>query len=77
MLAEAIQEREDCIDALDAGAGFAAGELQEHYRRRNLLKATVTGEHVGRAVVCTASGQTPTTGASLPVDGGVENASPR
>jgi rhamnulose-1-phosphate aldolase/alcohol dehydrogenase len=57
--------------------GIAAEDLQEHYRQRNLLKATVTGEHVGRAVVFFASGQTPTTGASLPVDGGVENAFPR
>lgn len=57
--------------------GIAFEDLQEHYRQRNLLKATVTGEHVGRAVVFFASGQTPTTGASLPVDGGVEGAFPR
>ena len=52
-------------------------ELPEHYRQRNLLHATVTGEHVGNAVVFFASGLTPTTGAVLPVDGGVETAFPR
>ena len=51
--------------------------LQEYYRNRNLLKAIVTPEHVGNAVVFFASNLTPTTGATLPVDGGVADAFPR
>lgn len=51
--------------------------LQEYYRNRNLLKATVQADHVGNAVVFFASGLTPTTGATLPVDGGVAEAFPR
>jgi rhamnose utilization protein RhaD (predicted bifunctional aldolase and dehydrogenase)/NAD(P)-dependent dehydrogenase (short-subunit alcohol dehydrogenase family) len=51
--------------------------LREYYRQRNLLKATVTADHVGKAVVFFASGQTPTTGATLPVDGGIPAAFPR
>jgi rhamnulose-1-phosphate aldolase/alcohol dehydrogenase len=57
--------------------GLDAGELQDFYRQRNLLKATVTPEHVGNAVVFFATNQTPTTGATLPVDGGVAEAFPR
>lgn len=51
--------------------------LKEYYRQRNLLKATVTADHVGKAVLFFASEQTPTTGATLPVDGGVPGAFPR
>jgi rhamnose utilization protein RhaD (predicted bifunctional aldolase and dehydrogenase)/NAD(P)-dependent dehydrogenase (short-subunit alcohol dehydrogenase family) len=51
--------------------------LREYYRQRNLLKVAVKAEHVGNAVVFFASEQTPTTGASLPVDGGVPSAFPR
>jgi rhamnose utilization protein RhaD (predicted bifunctional aldolase and dehydrogenase)/NAD(P)-dependent dehydrogenase (short-subunit alcohol dehydrogenase family) len=51
--------------------------LKEYYRKRNLLKAQVQAEHVGNAVVFFASEQTPTTGASLPVDGGIPAAFPR
>jgi rhamnulose-1-phosphate aldolase/alcohol dehydrogenase len=57
--------------------GLDPAELQDFYRQRNLLKATVTGEHVGNAVVFFASNLTPTTGATLPVDGGVPDAFPR
>jgi NAD(P)-dependent dehydrogenase (short-subunit alcohol dehydrogenase family) len=57
--------------------GLAPGELQGYYRERNLLKTTITGEHVGNAVVFFASNLTPTTGATLPVDGGVPDAFPR
>ncbi len=57
--------------------GLEPADLQEHYRQRNLLGARVLGDHVGRAVVFFASGATPTTGASLPVDGGVVGAFPR
>ena len=57
--------------------GIAPEKLQEFYRERNLLQAKVTGAHVGRAVVFFASNQTPTTGATLPVDGGIAAAFPR
>jgi rhamnose utilization protein RhaD (predicted bifunctional aldolase and dehydrogenase)/NAD(P)-dependent dehydrogenase (short-subunit alcohol dehydrogenase family) len=51
--------------------------LREYYRQRNLLKAPVLAEHVGNAVVFFASDQTPTTGATLPIDGGIPAAFPR
>jgi len=57
--------------------GLPPEKLQEYYRDRNLLHAEVTGADVGRAVVFFASNQTPTTGATLPVDGGIVAAFPR
>jgi rhamnose utilization protein RhaD (predicted bifunctional aldolase and dehydrogenase)/NAD(P)-dependent dehydrogenase (short-subunit alcohol dehydrogenase family) len=51
--------------------------LEEYYRNRNLLKARVTAEHVANAVLYFATRQTPTTGATLPVDGGLPEATPR
>jgi rhamnose utilization protein RhaD (predicted bifunctional aldolase and dehydrogenase)/NAD(P)-dependent dehydrogenase (short-subunit alcohol dehydrogenase family) len=51
--------------------------LKEYYRNRNLLKTEVLADHVGNAVVFFASDLTPTTGATLPVDGGVAGAFPR
>jgi rhamnose utilization protein RhaD (predicted bifunctional aldolase and dehydrogenase)/NAD(P)-dependent dehydrogenase (short-subunit alcohol dehydrogenase family) len=51
--------------------------LEEYYRQRNLLKARVTAEHVARAVLFFATHQTPTTGATIPVDGGLPDAAPR
>jgi len=57
--------------------GLEPADLQEYYRQRNLLKAVITPEHVGNAVVFFASNLTPTTGATLPVDGGVADAFPR
>ena len=51
--------------------------LKEFYRQRSLLKVWVRGEHVGNAVVFFASDQTPTTGATLPVDAGIPAAFPR
>ena len=51
--------------------------LKAYYRQRNLLKAHVLAKHVGNAVVFFASNQTPTTGATLPVDGGIPAAFPR
>jgi NAD(P)-dependent dehydrogenase (short-subunit alcohol dehydrogenase family) len=51
--------------------------LQEYYRDRNLLKARVTGRHVANAVLFFATRQTPTTGATIPVDGGLPDATPR
>lgn len=57
--------------------GLEPAELPEYYRERNLLKLCVTPDHVGNAVVFFATQQTPTTGATLPVDGGLPDASPR
>ncbi|MDP7077365.1 MAG: SDR family oxidoreductase, partial [Desulfobacterales bacterium] len=51
--------------------------LKEYYRNRNLLQTQVLAEHVGNVVVFFASDQTPTTGASFPVDGGIAPAFPR
>ena len=51
--------------------------LEDYYRSRNLLKARVTAEHVARAVLFFATRQTPTTGATIPVDGGLPDATPR
>ncbi len=57
--------------------GMTLEELPEFYRQRNLLKTRVSGRHVGNAVVFFASNLTPTSGATLPVDGGVAAAFPR
>ena len=57
--------------------GLDAQGLEDYYRSRNLLKATVTAEHVARAVLFFATRQTPTTGATLPVDGGLPDSTPR
>lgn len=57
--------------------GMDPATLPDYYRQRNLLKVAVTADHVGNAVVFFASNQTPTTGATLPVDGGVAEAFPR
>jgi NAD(P)-dependent dehydrogenase (short-subunit alcohol dehydrogenase family) len=51
--------------------------LEDYYQKRNLLKVRVTAEHVARAVLFFATRQTPTTGATLPVDGGLPEATPR
>ncbi len=51
--------------------------LEEYYRNRNLLRARVTAEHVANAVLFFALRQTPTTGACIPVDGGLPDATPR
>ena len=51
--------------------------LEEYYRKRNLLKAKITATHVARAVLYFATRQTPTTGATIPVDGGLPDATPR
>ena len=57
--------------------GMKTEDLPEYYRGRNLLNARVYGYHVGNAVVFFASNATPTTGATLPIDGGVIEAFPR
>jgi NAD(P)-dependent dehydrogenase (short-subunit alcohol dehydrogenase family) len=51
--------------------------LEDYYRNRNLLKARVTAGHVSNAVIFFASRQTPTTGATIPVDGGLPDSTPR
>ena len=51
--------------------------LEEYYRNRNLLKARITATHVSNAVLFFATRQTPTTGATIPVDGGLPDATPR
>jgi len=51
--------------------------LEEFYQNRNLLKARITADHVANAVIFFATRATPTTGATLPVDGGLPDATPR
>jgi NAD(P)-dependent dehydrogenase (short-subunit alcohol dehydrogenase family) len=57
--------------------GMSEAEVHEHYRNRNLLKASISGRDVGNAVLYFVSRQSPTTGATLPVDGGLPDATPR
>jgi rhamnose utilization protein RhaD (predicted bifunctional aldolase and dehydrogenase)/NAD(P)-dependent dehydrogenase (short-subunit alcohol dehydrogenase family) len=57
--------------------GMKSEELEAYYRSRSLLKSEVTAEHVGNAVLFFASRQTPTTGATLPVDAGLPEVTPR
>ncbi len=52
-------------------------QLQQYYQNRNLLKAKITGRHVANAVLFFVTRQTPTTGATIPVDGGLPDATPR
>ena len=51
--------------------------LEEYYRNRNLLKSKVTASHVAEAVIFFLRRSTPTTGATIPVDGGLPDATPR
>ena len=51
--------------------------LEEYYRNRNLLKARITAKHVAKAALFFCTRQTPTTGATIPVDGGLPEATPR
>jgi NAD(P)-dependent dehydrogenase (short-subunit alcohol dehydrogenase family) len=57
--------------------GLDAAGLEEYYRNRNLLKARITADHVANAVMFFFTRQTPTTGATIPVDGGLPDATPR
>jgi NAD(P)-dependent dehydrogenase (short-subunit alcohol dehydrogenase family) len=57
--------------------GLDQAGLEEYYRTRNLLKARVTAQHVANAVLFFVTHQTPTTGATIPVDGGLPDATPR
>ena len=60
-----------------AARGLSPEGLEEYYRNRNLLKAKVTARHVARAVLYFATRQSPTTGATIPVDGGLPDSTPR
>jgi NAD(P)-dependent dehydrogenase (short-subunit alcohol dehydrogenase family) len=60
-----------------AARGLSAEGLEEYYRNRNLLKARITARHVAKAVLFFVTRQTPTTGATLPIDGGLPDATPR
>jgi hypothetical protein len=60
-----------------AARGLDAAGLEEYYRCRNLLRARITAKHVAKAVLFFATRQTPTTGTTLPVDGGLPDATPR
>jgi rhamnose utilization protein RhaD (predicted bifunctional aldolase and dehydrogenase)/NAD(P)-dependent dehydrogenase (short-subunit alcohol dehydrogenase family) len=57
--------------------GLSEDGLQDYYRGRNLLKARVTARHVGNAVLYFLTRQSPTTGATIPVDGGLPDSTPR
>lgn len=57
--------------------GLDEAGLEEYYRKRNLLKAKVTAAHVAAAVLFFLRHDTPTTGATIPVDGGLPDATPR
>jgi enoyl-[acyl-carrier-protein] reductase (NADH) len=49
-------------------------ELESHCQNHDLLKAKVTARHVANAVIYFARRQTPTTGATISVDGGLPDA---
>jgi NAD(P)-dependent dehydrogenase (short-subunit alcohol dehydrogenase family) len=57
--------------------GLDEAGLETYYQSRNLLKARVTAAHVANAVLFFATRQTPTTGATIPVDGGLPDSTPR
>jgi enoyl-[acyl-carrier-protein] reductase (NADH) len=61
-----------------AAYGISVQELPNFYRQRNLLKVEVTAEDVAEAALFLAGPRaTKTTGAMIPVDGGVKEAFPR
>jgi NAD(P)-dependent dehydrogenase (short-subunit alcohol dehydrogenase family) len=57
--------------------GLDEAGLEAYYQGRNLLKIQVTAAHVANAVLFFATRQTPTTGATIPVDGGLPDSTPR
>ncbi|MBF0143323.1 MAG: bifunctional aldolase/short-chain dehydrogenase [Magnetococcales bacterium] len=57
--------------------GLDEAGLEAYYRDRNLLKTRIEARHVARAVLFFATRQTPCTGVTLPVDGGLPDATPR
>lgn len=58
--------------------GIDAAEIEEYYRKRNLLQVEVTAADVAEAALFYASDRSAkTTGSMLPVDGGLREAFPR
>ncbi|SVC54934.1 uncharacterized protein METZ01_LOCUS307788 [marine metagenome] len=57
--------------------GLEADELEDYYRDRNLLKVRVSADDVASGILFFLTRQTPTTGATLPIDGGLPDATPR
>jgi NAD(P)-dependent dehydrogenase (short-subunit alcohol dehydrogenase family) len=58
--------------------GIEAAALPDFYRKRTLLNVTVSAEDVAEAILFLAGPRSAkTTGAMLPVDGGVKEAFPR
>ncbi|HWB87501.1 MAG TPA: SDR family NAD(P)-dependent oxidoreductase [Bryobacteraceae bacterium] len=57
--------------------GMEAEELEAYYQSRNLLKTKITAADVGNAVLYFATQQSPTTGVTISVDGGLPAATPR
>jgi rhamnulose-1-phosphate aldolase/alcohol dehydrogenase len=58
--------------------GIAESELEEFYRKRNILRVDVTAEDVAEAALFFASDRSAkTTGSMMPVDGGLREAFPR
>ncbi|MDQ6695625.1 MAG: bifunctional rhamnulose-1-phosphate aldolase/short-chain dehydrogenase [Chloroflexota bacterium] len=58
--------------------GIDPSEIEEFYRKRNLLQTRITGEDVAQAALYYAGDRSlVTTGSMLPVDGGLREAFPR
>ena len=58
--------------------GIAVDQLEDFYRGRNLLKARITADDVAETVLFLAGDRSAkTTGAMIPVDGGLRDAFPR
>ena len=57
--------------------GLDEAGLEEYYQSRNLLNARITANHVAEGVLFFLERRTPTTGATLPIDGGLPDATPR
>lgn len=59
-------------------AGIDVGQLEAHYAKRNLLQTKVTAEDVAEAIFWLASDRSSkTTGAMIPIDGGLRESFPR
>jgi NAD(P)-dependent dehydrogenase (short-subunit alcohol dehydrogenase family) len=59
-------------------AGIGIDQLEAHYAKRNLLQTKVTAEDVAEAIFWLASDRlSKTTGAMIPIDGGLRESFPR